>query len=147
MDIYRNTGTSFELMQSLPGTYLGSADWGDYDNDGDLDVVLTGCLDKNCENLSTIVYNNRGTVGNDQATNTAPTVPTGLSYVQNERTLTFTWGTATDTETPDEGLRYNLYVGLAGDESSAYSPEAIISGTNVGWQLEPGLQHLFYTTT
>ena len=28
---------------SLTGVYSGAAIWGDYDNDGDLDILLTGC--------------------------------------------------------------------------------------------------------
>ena len=41
--IYRNNGSSnFTLAAELEGSYTSAADWGDYDNDGDLDIVLTG---------------------------------------------------------------------------------------------------------
>ena len=40
--VYRNEGGTFVLHQSLPETYRGWADWGDYDNDGDPDILLTG---------------------------------------------------------------------------------------------------------
>jgi len=42
--IYRNNGGgSFtDIAAGLPGTYLGTVAWGDYDNDGDLDLLLSG---------------------------------------------------------------------------------------------------------
>ncbi|MEZ4638725.1 MAG: VCBS repeat-containing protein [Caldilineaceae bacterium] len=41
--IYRNESGSFvNTGISLPGFEGGSADWGDYDNDGDLDILLSG---------------------------------------------------------------------------------------------------------
>jgi predicted nucleotidyltransferase len=42
--VYRNTNSGFGEVYagSLTGVYGGSAAWGDYDNDGDLDILLTG---------------------------------------------------------------------------------------------------------
>ncbi len=42
--IYRNEGNGAfsDINASLPGIVSGSAAWGDYDNDGDLDILLTG---------------------------------------------------------------------------------------------------------
>ena len=42
--IYRNDGGGVftDIAAGLPGVGAGSASWGDYDNDGDLDLVLTG---------------------------------------------------------------------------------------------------------
>ncbi len=41
--IFRNdNGTFADTFTPLPGLMDGSADWGDYDNDGDLDLLLTG---------------------------------------------------------------------------------------------------------
>ncbi|MEZ2284990.1 FG-GAP-like repeat-containing protein, partial [Microcoleus sp.] len=42
--LFRNTGTGFteDTTAVLPGVSDGSAAWGDYDNDGDLDILLAG---------------------------------------------------------------------------------------------------------
>jgi hypothetical protein len=41
--IYRNNRGSFEEIQAgLTGVYYSSATWGDYDKDGDLDILITG---------------------------------------------------------------------------------------------------------
>ncbi|NOY49253.1 MAG: VCBS repeat-containing protein [Chlorobi bacterium] len=41
--IYRNDKGIFSEMDfGIPGVYQGSVDWGDYDKDGDLDILITG---------------------------------------------------------------------------------------------------------
>jgi uncharacterized repeat protein (TIGR01451 family) len=55
--VYRNTGSGFSEVYagSLTDVYMGSVAWGDYDNDGDLDVLLTGYDVTTCH---TKVYRN-----------------------------------------------------------------------------------------
>jgi uncharacterized repeat protein (TIGR01451 family) len=41
--VYRNdAGVFTDIGAGLPGVCIGSVAWGDYDNDGDLDILLTG---------------------------------------------------------------------------------------------------------
>ena len=79
--------------------------WGDYDNDGDLDILLTGAGVAK-------VYRNDG-----PPPNTPPNPPSSLAAVRNGGNVTFSWTGATDDHTPVTGLCYNLRVGtsLSGD--------------------------------
>src|SRR5207244_8020839 len=59
--VWRNTGNGFSNINAgLTGVYVGSAAWGDYDNDGRLDILLTG-LDAFNSNPTAQVWRNTGT--------------------------------------------------------------------------------------
>lgn len=54
--IYRNDNGNFtEIPVQVPGVYNGVARWGDYDHDGDLDILITG---NNGNGPFTAVYQN-----------------------------------------------------------------------------------------
>jgi sugar lactone lactonase YvrE len=58
--IYRNTaGTFVDIGAGLPAVFMGSVAWGDYDNDGDLDLLLAGDV-ANGGDLITRLYANNG---------------------------------------------------------------------------------------
>ncbi len=59
--VHLNDGTgNFSLSQSLQGVASNGMDFGDYDNDGDLDLILTG-LDYNASARRAYIYENDGT--------------------------------------------------------------------------------------
>ena len=62
--IYRNDGggTFVDIEAGLEGSYYGTVKWGDFDNDGDLDVVEVGSGIVNQTRIGRIYAN----VGNDQ---------------------------------------------------------------------------------
>jgi len=67
--IYRNDNGQFiDIRADLAGLIYVSAAWGDYDNDGDLDLVLTG-WDPAVTNNITHVYRNDGGVFTDLRAN------------------------------------------------------------------------------
>ena len=59
--IYQNSAGAFTALQAgLPNVKLGKAAWGDYDNDGDLDVALAGIM-ADSQHLHAVYTNNGGT--------------------------------------------------------------------------------------
>src|SRR4051794_35464106 len=58
-EVWRNTGSGFVNMNAgLTGLWGGSTTWGDYDNDGRLDILLAGTLDGS--NYVSQVWHNDG---------------------------------------------------------------------------------------
>ncbi len=103
--IYTNIGNnSFSeyMGVNFAGVYKGSVAWGDYDNDGDLDILLTG-EDSSSYYISKI-YKNNATVAN-----TSPISPTNLSF--NSSNNSITWSASTDNETASNSLTYNVAMG------------------------------------
>jgi hypothetical protein len=81
--IYRNDGNSVftNIYAGLPPVAMGNASWGDADNDGDLDVALTGKL-AGCGATSTAIYENQGNgIFNDITT-----------FLTNAERSTVCWG-------------------------------------------------------
>ncbi|MEK7263482.1 MAG: FG-GAP-like repeat-containing protein, partial [Bacteroidota bacterium] len=103
--IYQNTGSGFTKVYvgKFTDAHSGSVAWGDYDNDNDLDILITGIT--NAGPISEI-YNNSGTTFN-----TVPTPPTGLSSSSSGVEVTLRWDRATDAQTSQKGLTYNLRIG------------------------------------
>jgi len=76
--VYRNNGngTFTDIGAGLTGVNRGSVAWGDYDNDGDLDILLTG-QDNDDIRVSKVYRNDGGTFEEDTA---ASDVLTGVSH-------------------------------------------------------------------
>ncbi len=104
--LLRNTGGAFVNQGAvIAPVFSSSVQWGDYDNDGDLDILMNGA---DGVNAFSRIYRN----DSPAAANQRPAAPSGLSAVGSSNTqTTFSWNAATDTETPAAGLTYNLRVG------------------------------------
>jgi Concanavalin A-like lectin/glucanases superfamily/Bacterial Ig domain/FG-GAP-like repeat/Regulator of chromosome condensation (RCC1) repeat/Immunoglobulin domain/IPT/TIG domain len=60
--IYRNNGdgTFTDIGAGLPGVYNSAVAWGDFDNDGRLDLLLTGTTNSSFSGAFTRIYHNNG---------------------------------------------------------------------------------------
>lgn len=120
-NVYRNNANSTftEINAGLSSVELGSAAWGDVDRDGDLDILLTGFNTATNAAIAKVYRNNIATA------NTVPAPPTGLTATAASATsLTFSWMSASDTQTPAAGLSYNLRVGTTPGGSDVFSTMA-----------------------
>lgn len=115
---------------------VSSAAWGDFDNDGDLDMVIAGLDSVNFDGRTLLYRNQTSTF----ASNTSPTTPTGLSVAINptqSNTLVLNWSAASDGTTSANGLTYNIRVGLRPGETQTQSPLAN-SSTGVRYVAQAG---------
>jgi hypothetical protein len=119
--IYRNDGGAVFTMinDGLPGVYSGRGAWGDYDNDGDLDLLLNG-IEGTGDAFCGVILNNTVTP------NTPPSAPTALHADFSAGVLALSWDAASDAETPSPGLTYNVRIGttMGGDEIFAGMADA-----------------------
>ncbi|MDO8587706.1 MAG: VCBS repeat-containing protein [Armatimonadota bacterium] len=115
--IYQNDNPAFnDIGAGLLNVFHSSVAWGDYDNDGRLDLALAGNTGGDENVFVSYIYRNNGT-----AVNTAPVTPTGLSTTVIGSTLTVRWNAATDAQTPQNGLSYNLRVGTTPGGADVFS--------------------------
>jgi len=121
--IYRNNGDNTFTEQTgilLPGVNDGTVAWGDYNNDGKLDMVITG--NATTTKISKIFRNDI------PVPNSSPVAPAGLTAVSNETSIVFKWNRVTGDETPDRGIMYNVRIGTAPGAGDVVSPMAFSSG-------------------
>lgn len=135
------TYTEHELSNTaFPGVSESSIETADLNKDGKIDLLITGY---NGDQASQIGKFNRNICGyylNQSATaNTKPTVPTTLAHEitksGDETLVTFTWGAATDAQTPQKALTYNMALKNTSTGKWFYNPMAVTSGETNGWRM------------
>lgn len=121
--LYRNNGNgSFtDIPTVLTGVNKSSLAWGDYDNDGDLDILLSG-------QSADYTYISKLSRNDIAINNTIPSVPTNLRTTNVGDYASFQWDVAIDAQTPSSGLNYSLKIGSSPGSSDIMSPMASMSG-------------------
>jgi len=118
--IFTNTNAGLTGIENRNGIV-----WGDYDNDGDLDILLTG-YNGGSTYISKIYRNDNIT------TNTIPVSPSNLNSIQAEPDeINLSWNKSTDNETSQNALTYNLRIGTAPGSVDIFSP---MSDLNTGFR-------------
>ncbi len=125
--IYRNSGHDEsgnhlgfqEISFELVGVSNGDISWGDFDNDGKIDLLMSG-LSHNGR-LTSLLKNNTG------RENEPPLSPV-LTVQTNGRRVDFLFSGSQDDTTPEESLLYDLRVGYTPGGIEIYSPLATDSG-------------------
>jgi hypothetical protein len=137
--IYHNNGdgTFTDIGAKLIGTWFGSLDWGDYDRDGRLDLLVTGAtLPRDHATYGTdlkpvtLLYRNTVVVDS----NSAPAIPGGLAAQAGTGKATLTWSASTDKETDQKAISYNIRVGTHPGGFDVVSP---LSNTSSGFRRIP----------
>ncbi len=95
---------------------------GDYDNDGDLDLLMSGYSPSEMEHLS-ILYQNNATEINE-----APSPPLNLTAFEHGDTITFSWNQSQDDYTILDALTYNLRIGTEAGKNDILSPMSSSEG-------------------
>ncbi|MBU1677810.1 MAG: VCBS repeat-containing protein, partial [Bacteroidetes bacterium] len=124
--MYKNVAGTFTVDNTLAfaNVKYATTTWGDFDDDGDLDLVMYGLVTPTTNYARMhMLYRNDST-----NPNTAPTVPTNLSANATGNSVVLSWNASTDTETTDgRGLTYNIYMGTTSGGVDAVSPMADVS--------------------
>jgi len=122
-NVYYNQEGTFlsEPQANLAGAIRCSAAWADYDNDGDLDFLLTGLTPEEVP-FSQFYRNAAG--DNNYTMNTMPVAPDNLESIVEGSHVILSWDKATDEQTPQDGLNYNLRIATHSGDCDVLPPMA-----------------------
>ncbi len=106
--VYRNVATNLfnkDYNAVITNVQTSSSKWCDYDNNGNLDVAITG-FSSQAGDIITEVFDNKNLLSN-----TPPAVPENLNAEITGNNVILSWDSAADFETVSAGLTYNVRVG------------------------------------
>lgn len=141
--VYRNDDDVLfaDLNENLEGAERGSSNWVDFDNDGDLDILISGT--NSYGSASTRMYrNNFGT--NVFSSNQAPSIPENLTSSIDDHKVTLSWSASTDNISPSSSLTYNIRIGT---EPGTQNIVSSMSNLTSGQRLLPKEGNAFNNTS
>ena len=120
MFINNGNNTYAEVASIFTGVSQGSIGLGDYDNDGDLDLIIAGMNGpaKVCK-----VYKNTTSL-----VNSAPAAPLGLAVVSSGNDVILKWNRVSNDNTPAKAITYNVMVGIATNGIDLVNPNSLVGG-------------------
>ena len=135
--IYENRdGEFFSTGINLLGLDNSSVDWGDYDNDGDLDILVCG-INYNFGGVTKLYRNDT------DVSNTAPEIPQNLNASIDGNKVVFSWDKATDVQSEQNALTYNIRVGT---KSGGQEIMSAMSELTTGYRLKPEAGNVSHNT-
>ncbi|HCT29714.1 MAG TPA: hypothetical protein DIW31_03030 [Bacteroidales bacterium] len=135
--IYHNNGDNTFTEQSetsYTGIFEGAVNFGDYDNDGDMDILQTGMLNYNGSNgqstdeMSVIYRNGIISKAGYYSANKKPDAPLNLTISPQINGLKLSWDLVTTDETPEKAMSYNIRLKNVNSSNWLNSPMAAESG-------------------
>ncbi len=147
--LYRNNknGSFTEFSEvSLTGVTNGSSDFGDIDNDGDLDFLLTGRINTYGNEMTGAFY--QGNIfanAGPYAVNRRPEAPLNPTTAIKAGGIQLKWDAVTTDETPEKAMSYNFrYRNL---DSTTWLGNSMSSETGKRLIAAPGNLHLNNSVT
>ena len=110
-----------DVDAGFPGLYKGDLAWGDYDNDGALDLIIAG-FDSDDQPVTKLYRNTTGSI------NTPPDPPLNLWVTGNNETTKLHWSQALSTSGTPGALTYNVRIGTSSGASDVFSSHALPNG-------------------
>ena len=103
----------------------GDVRWGDYDDDGDLDMLVVGQRGSGGGNQPFLdIYRNEMNVSGYPA-NTPPSAPSDPRAEVSGNSVLLSWDAASDAQTPSAGLSYNVRIGTSPGDTEVVPPMSI----------------------
>jgi hypothetical protein len=132
----------------FPGVAESSIETADLNNDGRIDLLITGFNGNESNQVGKYNRNICGYYLNQSLnTNAKPSVAGNLTQVVSntgdQTTVTFSWTAAMDDKTPRASLTYNLSLKNTTTGKWLYDPMAVMYGTNNGWRKVATLGNVF----
>lgn len=127
LKFYENLGdgTFQEEEMGVTGLAQSSLDFGDFDNDGDVDMAYMGLTEEGTK--TGILENKLNTGAFASNTKPLPPAPAGLSETFYRKDIHLNWSGGSDAQTPTDGLSYNFYL-LRGANRVAVSGANLSTG-------------------
>ncbi|NHB69202.1 FG-GAP-like repeat-containing protein, partial [Perlabentimonas gracilis] len=125
--VYQNNGnnTFSEItMHEIPGVDYCSIDLADFDNDGKIDLLVSGR--DNSNQVVTKVFKN-----NTKHSNATPNVPLGLNATVKAQSVLLEWDSVTGDETPENSMTYNVRVGTTSGGNDVVSSMSLPAGNRL----------------